>query len=108
MDRYPPKSILLAALGMFGVMLFTMIAIGALMGVFIGLSKAGHLSGSAVLIVAACVAVAGVALWLAYLSLRSVVRRIKEANQAALAGRAVWEASFRAEMERRPASSSGK
>lgn len=95
MDRYPPKPILLASLAMFGVMLFVMIAIGALMGVFIGVSRGGHLSGSSVPIVAGALAVAAVSLWLAYLSLKSVVRRLKEANRVALARRAIFEVADR-------------
>ena len=107
MDRYPPKPIFFAALGMFGTIFFLMIGAGAIAAVFIGMSKGGQMTGSAAGIIVACVAVAAVFLWLAYLSLRSVIRRIKEANQAALAGRAAWRAQFEADMERK-GSSAGK
>ena len=92
---------------MFGVILFGMIATGALGVVFAVMSK-GRTFGSAAGPLSACVAVAAFSLWLAYLCVKSVVRRIKEAQQIALAGRAIWEASFRAETERGAGTSGAK
>ncbi len=105
MDRYPPKSILLAALGMFGTILSLMIAVGASMVVVRFITAGPPVSSSAPALAGGIAVVALVFLWLAWLSLRNVIRRIKDANQSALAGRAGWEAQFRTETERRAGSS---
>jgi hypothetical protein len=107
MDRYPAKPILWAAAGMFGFFLFLMIAIGAIMGV-VRFFTAPRVSSSAPAIAGGAAVVALISLWLAYLSVRSVVRRIKEANQAALVGRAIWQAQFEAERNRGAGTSAGK
>jgi len=108
MDRYPARPILWAAAGMFGTFLFLMIAIGASMGVVRFFTARPNVSSSAPAIAGGAAVVALISLWLAYLSLRSVVRRIKEANSYALAGRAAWETQFRADRERSAGSSAGK
>lgn len=108
MDSFSPKPILLAALGMFGTILFLMIAIGALGLVMLFATSAPHAFGTSPGLAVAAALLAALFFWLAYVALRSVVRRIKEAQQVALARRAIWEASFRASTDRGAGSSAGK
>ena len=108
MDSFPRKPILLAALGMFGVILFVMIGVGGL-GLFVlGFTRAQHGLPTNWPVAATCLLVGVVSLWLAYIALRSAVQRIKEAQQVAVARRAIWEASFRASTDRGAGSSAGK
>ena len=108
MDSFPPKPILLAALGMCGVVLFGMIGAGGI-GLFVyAFTRSQQGLPTNWPIAAGCLLVGAASLWIAYLSLRSMVRRIKDAQQAALAGRAIWEASFRARTDRGAGSSAGK
>jgi len=106
MDSFPPKPILLAALGMFGVALFVMIGVGGV-GLFVlGFTRSQQGLPTNWPVAAACLLVGAASLWLAYISLRSVVRRIKEAQQVALARRAIWEVTER--VNRSTGSSAGK
>lgn len=87
MDRYDRKPILLAALGIFGSILFTMVGLGAAgLAVYtvhvvqgVGPLTAGVLAG--------CVSAALLCFTLTYFSARATIRRLKEANASALARR---------------------
>ena len=87
MDRYEPKPILLAALGMLGCILFTLVGAGAAgLGFYtihvvqgVGPLTAGVLAG--------CFSAALLCFTLAYFSARATIRRLKEANAGAEARR---------------------
>ena len=87
MDRYDRKPILLAALGMLGCILFTLVGLGAAgLGIYaihvvqgVGPLTAGVLAG--------CFSAALLCFTLTYFSARATIRRLKEANASALARR---------------------
>jgi hypothetical protein len=83
MDRYPRKPILLAALGLFGCILFLSVGVGAASLGFYTLHVVQGIGPLTAGVVAGCFSAALLCFTLTYFAARATFHRLKEANAAA-------------------------
>jgi uncharacterized protein (DUF2062 family) len=87
MDRYPAKPILLAALGIFGCILFLLVGLGAAGLALYTLHVVQQVGPLTVGVLAGCTCAALFCFALTYFTARATLRRLKEANAEATARR---------------------